>query len=157
MASFLMFFYLMEKTMLGFLKEKALVMVLVALALTGGYIFFDAFSDRGKEISRLNTAVTEKDREIVNLGDKLKKAEDLNNGKEKIADNKKEVQEKVDAGVSDAKKYVDKRMKEIDTKYEKLPKTDENKEARRIEISLDRVRGLWLIYCIQVPQDLQCK
>lgn len=143
--------------MISFLREKAVSMVVVAFLLAGGYILFDSYVDRGKEITQLNLTVAGKDQEIANLKDQINKAKELKDGKEKIDTEKKETQEKVDAAVSDAKKYVDKRMKEIDAKYAKLPKTDENQEARRIEISLDRVRGLWAIYCIQVPKDLNCK
>jgi hypothetical protein len=52
---------------------------------------------------------------------------------------------------------LDSTLQTIETKYSKLPKTDSNIKAKEQEVSLQRIKGLWLSYCIAKPQSERCK
>jgi polyhydroxyalkanoate synthesis regulator phasin len=53
--------------------------------------------------------------------------------------------------------YVEKKLIAIESKYALMEKNAINAERKRVEISLERAKGLWLTYCLQEPLDVACK
>lgn len=52
---------------------------------------------------------------------------------------------------------INRKVTEITRKYESLPKNDANRIAMEREISSERIKGAWLLYCKQNPQHERCK
>jgi len=48
------------------------------------------------------------------------------------------------------------KLKDIEKKYEQLPKTPDNEKAKMDEISADRLTRLWEVYCIANPSEARC-
>lgn len=48
------------------------------------------------------------------------------------------------------------KLKDIEKKYELLPKTPDNERAKLDEISADRLTRLWDVYCIANPTEARC-
>ena len=48
------------------------------------------------------------------------------------------------------------KVKEIEQKYEQMPKTEANEKAKADEISADRLSRLWEVFCLANPQEARC-
>ena len=55
-----------------------------------------------------------------------------------------------------ANEYVEKKLQEIEKKYAAEEQTELTIERKRVEISLERAKGLWLSYCLQEPKEKAC-
>ena len=139
------------------LKEGALAIVITALIVAAGYIAWDNYRDQKAEISQLKDKVAVKDDKINELeGNAVK--DDTFKETTVVTDSKAlEAIEQAKQQTTEAKRYVDKKLAEIDKKYSKLPNDEESTRAKSIEVSLERARGLWAVYCIQIPKDPACK
>lgn len=139
------------------IKQHLFSIVLAAAVISGCYIAYDHYTDVKKDLA---AAIAEKDRVSSELNE-LKKEIKLNDELEekKKAENnslKKEI-ETVKQEQSAAKKEIDAKIAAIAARYKLLPDTESNRKAQEMEYSLERVRGAWAIYCIQVPTDAVCK
>jgi predicted negative regulator of RcsB-dependent stress response len=139
------------------LKENAVAIVLCALVVAGGYIAWDSYSDQKAKIAQLETEKTQKDEKIQELQGNDTKDNDFKEAIDKVDTKTSEEIKQAQKEVTEAKRYVDKRLAEIDKKYKSLPDDEESSRAKTIEISLERARGMWAVYCIQVPKDPACK
>lgn len=54
-------------------------------------------------------------------------------------------------------KKVAERLKAIEAEYAAKEKTEENAKRKAVAISLERSRGIWLMYCNAVPAAVECK
>ncbi len=93
-------------------------------------------SDNLIEISKLKASLEASNNVIINNTQKVKEEE------KRYAQLQKKVQEKIEA---------------IDRHYRALEPSKENEQRRAIEISLERSRGVWLLYCNAVPEAQECK
>lgn len=106
--------------------------------------------------------VHEKTIEQLNKDKEELKKEMLKKGKseaatEQVKSDLKQTEVKHEKTKSQANQYVEKKLAAIEKKYADMEQNAANAERKRIEISLERAKGLWLTYCLQVPEDHACK
>ena len=76
---------------------------------------------------------------------------------EQAKEDLKQVEVKQEKAKTQANQYVDKKLADIESKYAVLEQNTTNAERKRVEISLERAKGLWLTYCLQEPREHACK
>lgn len=54
------------------------------------------------------------------------------------------------------RKMAQQRMKEITDAYARKEDTPENREAMRVDIGMERARGIWRMYCLAEPAAKEC-
>ena len=149
---------------MNFLKLNwiKIVIALTALCVPAGISWYVVQGYKG-EIKQLKETVSGKDKaiekkdlkihnqevEIKDLDGKLKDFAVIKETLEKIQKTKEATQL--------TEKLIDENIVSINSKYQTLPKTDANEQARKREITRERVKGMWLSYCIAYPQNLRCK
>ena len=108
--------------------------------------------------------------EITRIGGELTKAEGVNKtladensklrGSGKITDDvATKVDEKakeLDERYSEMQKQVADQLKVIERKYGAVAPSKENDDRKAIEISLERSKGVWLMYCLAEPKSKEC-
>ena len=118
----------------------------------------------------LANAVTTQEAEVKRLGGELAKAEDINKslgeensrlkGSGKITDDVTsavaEKSKELDSRYSEMQKQVAVKLKALEAKYSAQEPTKESLDRKAIEISLERSRGVWLLYCLGEPQAKEC-
>lgn len=141
---------------------KATVIVVVALALV--WANFKMIDAKNERIDNLSNQLTSKQADYDTLNGKYE-ALKIDVSKKASSDGVTEVAKvevkqaevKQEAAKAQAAQIVENKLKAIETKYAGLEQTQANEERKRVEISLERAKGLWLTYCIQQPQDKACK
>lgn len=107
------------------------------------------------------TALSKANDMLVSANDKLVKALDLIQKSteitDKMAEDLREDIAKINDGIDGMKKITGDRLDEIDKRYDALDDTPENREMRRVDIAMERARGVWRMYCIAEPAAVECK
>ena len=62
----------------------------------------------------------------------------------------------LDSRYSEMQKQVSTKLKAIEAKYSAQEPTKESLDRKAIEISLERSKGVWLLYCLGEPQAKEC-
>jgi chromosome segregation ATPase len=138
------------------------VVVLLALALV--WANFEMLQAKNARITDLNNQITSKTKEYDTLNGKyealkveMSKKVTSDTATEEVKADVKKAEVKQEAAKTQANQYVEDKLKAIDSKYAALEQSKANEERKRVEISLERAKGLWLTYCLQQPQDKSCK
>lgn len=143
--------------MLKSIKSTGVSILLVASLLSLGWLGYDTYSDMKDKISQQEKSIKELSDKNSKLQEDLNKANEYNGKKEEIREDFNEVLEETKRQQSEARESIEKMIRDLDKKYESLPKTPESEAARQAEYSLKQARGAWAIYCIQVTEDPLCK
>ncbi len=134
-----------------------------------GYSYWNIQSNKGV-IQELRNTIASKDKKISDMDFELEsknneirsKNTEINILQNKISDFElsKKTNEAIDVSkqrLIETQKIIDDKVSIINKKYEGLQKTDANEQARKREITRERVKGLWLSYCIAYPDNERCK
>ncbi len=140
--------------------------VLIVALLGLGFYTFNVYSDRGA----LQTTVSSLHNEVGQLGEQLKSTAatnkrlaseiDLLKKSQTITD---DIKDKLDAGAKEDKKRFEAMSKQvgdklaaIEAKYKALEPTKDNLDRKAIDISLERSRGVYHMYCLVEPAAKEC-
>lgn len=141
--------------------------IVLAALIVGGLLIWGNFKildTKNEKISNLTNQLTTTQGQLTTMTGKYEAAKlelvkktqsDVATEDAKQAVKQEEVKQV--AAKTQANQYVDKKVAEIDAKYNQLPATQANTDKKRVETSLERAKGLWLTYCLQAPQDAACK
>lgn len=147
-------------------KAQALIakgaFVLFCIAAVWGV--FQMFQAKNEKIENLTTQYNGKVGELKTMTDKydaakleLSKKVSSEVATEEVKVEVKKAEVKQEKAKTEAAVIVEKKLEAIEAKYAKLEQSKANEDRKRVEISLERAKGLWLTYCIQEPQDKACK
>jgi predicted phage tail protein len=147
-------------------KAKALIakgaFLLICIVAVWGV--FQMFQAKNEKIENLTTQYNTKAGELKTMTEKydaakleLSKKKDSDQATEDVKVIVKEVVVKQEQAKTQANEYVENKLAAIEAKYKDLEKSAANEERKRVEISLERAKGLWLSYCLQEPQNKACK
>lgn len=140
-------------------KVKSYALRTVGVVLCLGLVWgnFQIIDAKNERISALNADVervtTEKKALEEVIAKKIESDGVTVKAKEDVV--KKEVV--IEKAKTVAEQYVSEKLQEIDKKYDDKEKTPVNDERKRVEISLERAKGLWLTFCLQEPEEKACK
>lgn len=148
---------------MNFLKSGA-AKVLLYLALAAIPIGWGYYVANGKDgqITELKEQVSKQTGQIEGLKLDVKARDgDIATLKNQLQDQKivKETEDKLretQGKLTEAEKLIDQKVADINKKYDALPKNDVNAQARKRELSSERVKGLWLSYCLAYPKNVRC-
>jgi Tfp pilus assembly protein PilN len=140
------------------------VLAVIAIALALVWANFKMIDAKNERIDNLNSQLTSKNTQYDELSGKYEVLK-VEVGKKVSSDGvteaaKTEVKQaevKQVVAKTQAQQIVEDKLKAIETKYAGMEQTKANEERKRVDISLERAKGLWLTYCIQQPQDKACK
>lgn len=138
----------------------------IALLLLSVYAF-----NMSAEKTALQTTVGTLQTEVGQLGEKLQGVArtnmELNTELELLRKSQgitESVKSQLDAGVKEDKKRYDalskqvgEKLSAIEAKYSALEPTKDNLDRKTIEISLERSKGVWLMYCLAVVEAKECQ
>lgn len=110
----------------------------------------DRIDKLGEEIAQLNTKNEELKTELTK---KVKSDIITEVAKEEV----KQEEVKQEKAKTQANLYVEKKLADIEKKYAQMEQSAANQERKRVEISLERAKGLWLTFCLQEPEEKACK
>lgn len=152
-------------TLLDKAKGWLLPVVIGLLILVSGYAGFMHHSN-----ALLGQTIETQGTEINRIKGELTKAEGIN--KDLSAENTRlkssgkitddvtaKVQEQgkvLDERYSEMQKQVADKLKAIERKYGAATPSKENEDRKTIEISLERSKGVWLMYCLAEPKAKEC-
>lgn len=148
--------------MLTKLKEIAMTVIFViAMSIAVGASLWAVKLDKENtklegNVAQLSTA----NELLIGANDKLVQAMDLLRDSYKINEDvsKKITEEvkKITDNMEGMRNHTSKKLDEINKKYDQLDDTPENRELRRVDISLERARGIWRLYCVSEPAAKEC-
>lgn len=128
---------------------------LLALVILAAYFWHDYQSTKSA-LEKANADLVLRKAENKDLQTTIDKKVDSDKINEKTQLNViKEVQAAENTTAQITTSHVTK-VKEIEQKYEQLPKTPANEQAKADEISADRLTRLWEVYCLANPTDARC-
>lgn len=144
------------------LNGLKIIIVLAALGIPAGYSWYLVQGYKGEikqlkqSVSNKDESIKEKDITISSHENEIKELKGKLGDLEQVNKTLGEIQKSREAAQA-TEKIIDANVATINQKYQTLPKSDANEQARKREISRERVKGLWLSYCIAHPENLRCK
>jgi len=143
----------------SFLSSKSnklmliLTLVLLVVSVTFVYLYKSTRNSLIEQTATSQNLVNQNKQLVIEMEER----ERINKiDKETIAGLEKALGSKQDQ-ITDVQKAIDEKVASVKIRYEALPKTDANKIAMEREISAERIRGAWLLYCKQNPKHERCK
>lgn len=129
---------------------------LVALGILCWYYWTDYKKVQSdlKETERQLDVKKEENKNLTDTLSKKKESDKVNDDTQLAVDTGVRAVEKTTGTIAEAHKA---RVQQIEMKYDNLPKTDANVKAKEDEISKDRVKRLWEVYCIANPEHDKCE
>lgn len=148
---------------------RNIIIYLILAAVPIGYAFWHVQGYKG-EIKTKTEDIDLKDKKIKEMDAEIDGIRQLVAGRdseikllqEQLKDIKlaQETAEKIQASqtkMTEAEKLIDESVQGINRKYASIEKSDASERARKRDISRERVKGLWLSYCIAYPDNQRCK
>lgn len=86
--------------------------------------------------------------------DDFKKSTDVNTGTNQAVVKETII---VETKSTEIEKRVSKQIAEINDKFKAMADTEENRLAKELEVSTERMKGLWASFCIAKPEHVNCK
>ncbi len=129
--------------------------ILLALGLLAWY-FWNDYQSKIEELNKANVKISDQASQISSLNLTVGKLEKSNKIDDKIVTQTQQQVTEVKKTTENITQVHVQRVKEIEKKYDALPKTEPNLEAKAQEISQERVKSLWETFCIGVPEDKKC-
>lgn len=106
----------------------------------------------GQQASEL-TAAGETNSRLNRELEKYQRSNDITSDvKDKLTELEKADQKRYD----EMQKQVSEKLKAIDSKYAAMAPSPDNSDRKAVEISLERSRGVWLLYCLAEPAAKEC-
>jgi ABC-type transport system involved in cytochrome bd biosynthesis fused ATPase/permease subunit len=159
------FFYFLNKGIAMFalaaLSDKAkellakIIGIVICLLLVWAVI--SIFQAKNERIEKLNEQVTAQKAANVKLHAELEKKGRSDTATQNTLQETKRKEEKQQENETQVAAVVSQEVKEIKEKYIHLDPTPENDAKRVTEVSAARAKSLWMIYCMQEPNDTACK
>ena len=140
-----------------------LVAALLVIAIGFGAILYHSYTELEHTAEKQAT-------EISRIGEELRKAEGINKTlsdentrlkgsatiTEGVKDGVAEKAKELDSRYSEMQKQVSDKLKAIETKYKAQGASRESDDRKAVEISLERSRGVWLLFCLAEPKAKEC-
>lgn len=137
-----------------------IAIAVIALSAVGSFFYVQSFKGEIKQLTEdKGKLTTEVENQKVTIGgletEKEKLKGEIKDFKllQKVDELNKEDKQKAKA----AEKIIDDSIAAINKKYDALPKTDVNAQAKMREQARERMRGAWLVYCIDHASNARCK
>lgn len=137
-------------------KQAIIIVLLATLAVCAGYIAYDHYSDLKTELAGNKKALDEVTAERNKLQDEINRRNDYDQREKKTDAEFDKKQQEQESKISDAEKAIAEKAKQIEQKYEQKEKNQANEQARQMELSLERSKGAWKVFCIVEPKHEFC-
>lgn len=138
-------------------KDVVIKLLFIALCVGGVWTLYQMHQAKNAKIELLNKEVSETKTKLADAEKNLKIQEDTAKITEDVTAKVVKEEVKVIKVETEASKYVTDKLAAIEKKYKDLEQTPANIERKNIEISVERMRGIWFTYCLQEPEDKACK
>lgn len=148
--------------MLDKIKQHVMGALLVASLALGGWMFYEntQLDKKVSELSGEKTALEVANGLLIDSNKTLKDALDLAKNSSAITDDVTnriaEQTQEFNKQFDGLRKITQKKLSDIEEAYAKKEDTPENREAMRVDISMERARGIWRMYCIAEPDAVEC-
>lgn len=136
--------------------------IIILLAAGGGYLYYennqlqkDLISVTGEKelLDATNKIYQNTNAQLADQVQKNNQSATVTNEVNKALEEQRTALAKEFEGL---RKITQQKFAEIDSKYSKMEDTPANKELRRVEIGMERSRGIWRMYCISEPLAEEC-
>lgn len=137
---------------------KSWTLKIAALALCAGLVWanYEIIDAKNTRIDSLATEVSNQKGKVTALEEELAKKVKSEVVTEAVKEEVKVAEVKVVKAKTEASVYVEKKVAEIDAKYDALPVNPSNDSRKAVEKSLERSKGMWMTYCLQEPTVSAC-
>jgi hypothetical protein len=140
-------------------KAQALLYKFIGLLICGllAWAVIAIFQAKNEHITDLNTKLSNAASANKELKTQLEKKGKSDVATQDVVAGVKESLDKQESAKVNTVHYVDRKVVEIRKKYSQLPATPDNEAQKAADISLERMKGLWMTYCLQDATNDACK